>query len=103
MGRGPREKQTRLAGKLRHIREALGLSQNEILIRMGLDKNLERDKISAYELGKREPPLYVLLQYGRIAGVIMDVLADDDLDLPENLPCSPKHPGIPRPKPSGKK
>ena len=38
-----------------------------------------------YELGKREPPLPVLLKYARIAGVYVDVLIDDELDLPKKL------------------
>jgi hypothetical protein len=32
------------------------------------------------------------LQYARAVGVSMEVLADDDLDLPEKLPGKPKHP-----------
>jgi hypothetical protein len=49
------------------------------------------NRISDYELGKREPPLPILLRYGRIAGVCVDVLIDDDLDLPAKLPAKAKH------------
>lgn len=42
--------------------------------------------ISGYELGMREPPLDVLLQYARVAGVPMEALVDDELDLPGQLP-----------------
>jgi len=83
-----------LAKKLRDIREALGLSQNGLIEQLGLVGRLSREKVSAYERGDRAPALYVLLQYARVAGVWMDVLVDDDLDLPEKLPCRPKHEGI---------
>ena len=91
MGRHPRRKQRRLAEKLQQIRFALGLSQNEMLRRLGAEEDLYRTNISNYELGEREPPLYVLLSYAHIAGVCLDVLVDDELDLPAKLPASPKH------------
>jgi len=91
MGRHPRRKQKRLPGKLLQIRLALGLSQNEMLRRIGAEEDLYRTNISNYELGDREPPLYVLLAYAHAAGVCLDVLVDDALDLPERLPAKPKH------------
>lgn len=91
MGRHPRRRQKRLAEKLQQIRLALGLSQNEMLRRLGAEQDLYRTNISNYELGDREPPLYVLLEYARIAGVCLDVLVDDALDLPAKLPAKPKH------------
>jgi transcriptional regulator with XRE-family HTH domain len=91
MGRYPRRKQKRLAEKLLQIRVALGLSQNEILRRLGAEDELYRTNISNYELGEREPPLFVLLAYARLAGVCLDVLIDDELDLPSRLPAKPKH------------
>jgi transcriptional regulator with XRE-family HTH domain len=86
MGRTSREKPARLAEKLVQIREALGLSQNEILSRLGLTERLNRDDISKYERGVREPSLPVLLRYARAAGISTDYLIDDDLDLPAKLP-----------------
>jgi transcriptional regulator with XRE-family HTH domain len=85
MGRSSREKPERLAEKLIQVRVALGLSQNEILSRMGLTERLNRDDISKYERGVREPSLLVLLRYARTAGVSTDVLIDDELDLPAKL------------------
>src|SRR5215210_506339 len=76
----------RLGEKLRQIREALGLSQSEMLRRLGLEDELWYTQISAYETGRREPPLSILLEYARAANVSTDVLIDDDLDLPEKLP-----------------
>ena len=91
MGKYPRRKQRRLAEKLLQIRVALGLSQNEILRSIGAEEDLYRTNISNYELGEREPPLYVLLGYARLAGVCLDVIVDDELDLPVKLPSTRKH------------
>ena len=79
----------RLGEKLLQIRNALGLSQSEMLRRLGFEDALVYNRISDYELGKREPPLPVLLQYARLAGISTDVLIDDELDLPAKL--QPKH------------
>ena len=51
-----------------------------------LELSVDYSAISQYELGTREPPLPVLLKYARLAGVIMDVLVDDEMDLPKKLP-----------------
>jgi len=85
----------RLASKLFEIREGFGLSQNGMIERMGLKGNLSREKVSAYERGERVPSLQVLLQYARAAGVWMDVLVDDELDLPAKLPSLKTHEGVP--------
>jgi transcriptional regulator with XRE-family HTH domain len=76
----------RLGEKLLQIRNAFGLSQSEMLRRLGFEEVLVYNRISDYELGKREPPLPVLLQYARLARISTDVLIDDNLDLPAKLP-----------------
>jgi transcriptional regulator with XRE-family HTH domain len=91
MGRAARPRTKRLAEKLRRIREALGLSQNELIRRLGLEDVIYQSNVSGYELGEREPPLPVLLKYAEVAGVCLDVLANDNLDLPSKLPAKPKH------------
>jgi transcriptional regulator with XRE-family HTH domain len=91
MGRVARPKPKRLPEKLLFIRLALGLSQNEILRRLDLGESLQRNAISGYELGGIEPPLPVLLKYARLAGVCLDVVVDDELNLPAKLPAKPKH------------
>ena len=96
MGRVARPKPARLAEKLLHIRSALGLSQNGMLKVLGLDEKLFRSAISGYELGTREPPLPVILEYSRAANVYVDALIDDSLDLPEKLPSIKKSEGIRR-------
>jgi|ERR1043165_2981010 transcriptional regulator with XRE-family HTH domain len=102
MGRSSRPKPARLAEKLLQIRMTLGLSQNGMLKQLGFDQELFQGSISGYELGTREPPLPVLLRYAQEAGVWIDVLVDDELDLPNKLPSSPKSEGIRRKKPSRK-
>ena len=91
MGKRARMRQGRLAEKLLQIREALGLSQSEMLRRLGFEDSLDYKRISEYELDKSEPPLAVLLNYARVAGVCMDVLVDDELDLPAKVPSKPRH------------
>jgi transcriptional regulator with XRE-family HTH domain len=91
MGQASREKPHKLPEKLLHIRLALKLSQNEMIKRLGLADKLTREKVSAFERGVREPSLPVLLQYARVARVWMDVLVDDELDLPDELPATAKY------------
>jgi transcriptional regulator with XRE-family HTH domain len=91
-----RPKPERLAEKLLAIRTALGVSQPELHKRLGVEHLIEYNKISAYELGTREPPLMILLEYARVANVWMDVLVDDELDLPDKLPSAKKHEGVKR-------
>ena len=91
MGRNSRRKPKHLSKKLLHIREALGLSQNGMIRRLGFEEELFQDSISAFERGVREPSLPVLLQYARVAEVYVDALIDDSIDLPERLPASQKY------------
>jgi transcriptional regulator with XRE-family HTH domain len=86
----PRQKPRRLAEKLLHIRKALNLSQNELIKRLGFGGELIQAHISAYERKRdnRVPPLGVVLQYARCAGVAMEMIVDDNLDLPDELPAS---------------
>ena len=87
MGRGRRAQPVKLAPKLIQIRERLDLNQAQMFRRLGKTRSrIYASHISGYEMGTREPPLDVLLQYARVAGVLMEVLVDDDLDLPERLP-----------------
>jgi transcriptional regulator with XRE-family HTH domain len=85
MGRAARERPERLADKLLQIRLALGLSQDGMVVRLGLDEKLFRSSVSGYELGTREPSLPILLKYARCVGISTDVLIDDELDLPDKL------------------
>jgi transcriptional regulator with XRE-family HTH domain len=96
MGKGSRPKPERLAEKLRDIRLALGLSQPEMHRRLGLEDEVEYTNISKYELGRNEPPLTTLLSYARVAGVHLEDIVDDELDLPERIPGNVRYQGIKR-------
>lgn len=96
MGKASREKPARLADKLLGIRRALGLSQTQMLALLGASDKGYRSYISDFEKGKREPPLPVLLSYAQAAGVWVDVLIDDELDLPKGMPGPSKREGVKR-------
>jgi transcriptional regulator with XRE-family HTH domain len=81
-----RRRPERLAEKLRKIRNTLGLSQTELHRSLGVEEDIPYTRISDYELGKNEPTLIVLLEYARVAGVHLEAIVDDRLELPTNLP-----------------
>lgn len=91
-----RQRAERLAEKLLQVRLALGLSQTEIFRRLDVEHMIVYNRISDYELGKREPPLPILLRYARVARVPTEVLIDDELDLPDKLPGTTDHEEIRR-------
>ncbi len=70
---------------------------------LGLREELFQGDGSAFELGNRIPDLRTLLLLANAVGVYVDVLIDDELDLPEKLPARPKSEGIRRKKPSRSK
>jgi transcriptional regulator with XRE-family HTH domain len=96
MARGARVRPDRLPEKLLQIRLSLGLSQSELLRRLGLEEQMDYRRISEFERGTTEPHLLVLLEYARAAGVHMEEIVDDELDLPERLPGNVRYTGIKR-------
>src|SRR5688572_8680266 len=92
-----------LAEKLLHIRTSMGLSQNQMIVRMGLQDELLREEVSDFERNKRVPSLDVILQYARAANVSVEALIDDELSLPDVLPANPKSEGINQKRPARKK
>jgi len=77
--------------KLRAIRTRLGLSQEQMASRLSdVPSPPQPGHISRFELGMREPSLLVLLAYARLAGISMDLLVDDELELPKHFPKSKK-------------
>jgi DNA-binding XRE family transcriptional regulator len=92
----PRPKPLRLAEKLRQIRTQLGLSQTELLERMGLAGMMHYGRISEYEQGKREPNLMTLLAYARTAQVHLEDIVADEFELPRKLPGKVNYRGISR-------
>ena len=93
-----RPRPERLAEKLLLIRQRLdgGLSQSEIVQRLGLEDEIERERISKYERGVLEPPWFVLCAYADLANVWLEVLVKDKLDLPKMLPSKNKSEGVRR-------
>jgi transcriptional regulator with XRE-family HTH domain len=86
MGTKPRGRPQRLGEKLRQIRDALGLSQSEMVRRLGVENSFTSARISEYESDMREPSLFTLLAYARVAQVHLEEIIDDELDLPRKLP-----------------
>jgi transcriptional regulator with XRE-family HTH domain len=91
MGKRARVRPRRLAEKLARIRTALGLSQSELLRRLEAEEQIDYTAISKYELGRNEPSLVILLQYARVAGVHVEDLINDKVDLPDKLPGRVRH------------
>jgi transcriptional regulator with XRE-family HTH domain len=90
MGQARRLTPKRLPEKLLRIRTLLGLTQEQLADRLShVPAPPQSGQISRFEQGKREPSLLVLLAYARLAGVSLDLLVDDDLDLPTRLRRSP--------------
>jgi transcriptional regulator with XRE-family HTH domain len=81
-----RPRPRRLAEKLVQIRNTLGLSQSELLRQLRVQDEIPYTRISDYELDKNEPTLMVLLEYARVAGVHLEEIVDDRLELPSKLP-----------------
>ena len=76
----------KLGGKLLAIRQVFGLSQTELIRKIGFENELSRSEISLYESGRRIPSLIVLRQYAILAGVWVDYLIEDSWELPQQLP-----------------
>src|SRR6185503_19107448 len=70
-----------LAKKLLQIRLSLEVSQGEMVKRLGVQDLIHYTTISKYELDKNEPPLAILLAYARLAGIPVEQIIDDDLEL----------------------
>jgi transcriptional regulator with XRE-family HTH domain len=85
MGAASQLRSLRLPEKLQLIRKSFGLSQNEMISRLGLTGKLIREELSVFERGVRQPPALVLLRYARCVNISTDMLLDDEMDLPSKL------------------
>lgn len=105
MGSASRQSPKFLAQKLRAIRKAIegGISQEDMVRRLGLTGVINRTYISRYEAGILEPPLNVLVRYAEVAGLHLEVLADDEILLPDKIPAVPKSAGVRKPQPKGER
>lgn len=86
MGTKPRQRPEKLGQKLLQIRHGLGLSQSEMLRRLGVERFSSPARISEYESGVREPSLSMLLGYAIVARVHLEYIIDDDFLLPDKFP-----------------
>lgn len=77
----------RLGEKLKRIRENNNLSQGKMLLIINPKERSEhnRSRVSQYEKMTRVPSLVETRNYAQFAGVPVEVLINDDLDLPANL------------------
>jgi len=105
MGTSRRPRPARLAAKLQQIRGRLGLTQAEMFEQLGdTGTRLYVGHIDDYEKDRRVPTLQVVLAYARVAGISMEVIVDDALDLPSRIPPMPKTKGNkkrPKMRPTG--
>jgi len=89
MGTRPRHRPERLGEKLLEIRNALGLSQSELLKRLEADEDLAFTASLEYESDKREPPLWLLLAYGARCGLSTSkTLSTTTWICPTNFPAT---------------
>ena len=63
------------------IRRSLRVSQGELVKQLGVQALIDHTTISKYELDKNEPPLAILLAYARLAGIPVEPIIDDELEL----------------------
>jgi transcriptional regulator with XRE-family HTH domain len=70
-----------LAKKVLQIRRSLGISQGQMVKRLGVQELIDHTTISKYELDKNEPPLAILLAYARLAEIPVEQIIDDEFEL----------------------
>ena len=88
MGRSRRNKPLKLSHKLLAIRKHLQMSQTEMA--RALELKVHYSAVSNFELGTREPDLLIVLRYARLARITMEMIVDDQVDLPwEESPTTP--------------
>lgn len=85
-----RPRPERLGEKLRQIRDAFDISQPHMPARLGMP-GMHPGRISEYENNEREPTLFTLLAYADLAGVHLEDIVNDKVDLPEKLPGKVRH------------
>ena len=57
------------------------MSQGEMVQRLSVQDLIHYTNISKYELDKNEPPLAILLAYARLAGIPVEQIIDDEVEL----------------------
>lgn len=82
-----RPKTPHLGEKLRKIRKRMGLTQKELVEKLGLEADFDQERISKYERAVLEPPIYVLIAYSDIARISLDLLLRPEYDVPSTIPA----------------
>jgi transcriptional regulator with XRE-family HTH domain len=91
VGRQRRPQPKYLAKKLKQIRLELGLGQVAMATRLGkVEGNPDGAMISRFERGEREPNLFVIVAYARVAGINAQVIIDDDWNVKDLISAMPK-------------
>jgi len=106
MGRKRIPSPKRLKSKLRETRtKLLRMTMDEMaeeLKKLGAERSTHSGYIAEYESGRRQPSLLTLLAYSKATGLSINVFVDDDLELPETLPCQQEYStGIMKPEKHG--
>lgn len=85
MGRARVEQPQKIAQKLRQIRLNLEMTQEEMANTLEKNNNLKiyRGYVGLFEIGERIPSILTILAYARIAKIPMEILCDDELELPK--------------------
>ncbi len=86
----PRPRPKHLGRKLLQIRETLGISQQHMPARLGM-MGMHPGRISEYENNVREPSALTLLAYADLAGVHLEDIVNDRVELPDKLPGKIHH------------
>lgn len=81
----------RLEEKLTHLRKREGLTQQKLADAL----NVSRQAISKWEVGTAVPSTDNLIHLGRLFGVAVDVLVNEQLDLDGNLDINMEEPEVP--------
>lgn len=76
----------RLPSKIKEIRVGLGLTQQQMWSLVSPERAAQNySRISQYENNVRVPSLREICNYARLAGLPVEVLADDALELSDNF------------------
>jgi transcriptional regulator with XRE-family HTH domain len=71
----------RLGEKLKSIREHKGWTLEQMADAVGKTGHSRRTRVYEWENGIRQPDLYILLKYAKLADVSTDILIDDAVEL----------------------